>query len=46
VGISKLNKQQTSSFDVFLDGNAGLGKNSMTTVTLSVGQTLYFGKKK
>ena len=45
-GISKLNKQQTSSFDVFIDGNVGLGKNSMTTVTLSVGQTIYFGKKK
>ncbi len=46
VGISVQNKNQTSSFDVFLDGSAGLTKNSLTTVGLSIGKSIYFGKRK
>ncbi len=46
VGVSVINKTQTSSFDVFLDVNAGLIKGSLTTYGLSIGKTLYFGKRK
>jgi hypothetical protein len=46
VGISKINKNQTSSLDIFLDGNAGLTKGSLTTIGLSIGKSIYFGKRK
>lgn len=46
VGISKLNKKRTSSFDLFFDINAGLSKGSITTFGISVGKTIYFGKRK
>ncbi len=46
VGISLMNKNRTSSFDSFLDVNQGLKKGSINTWGLSVGTTLYFGKRK
>jgi tetratricopeptide (TPR) repeat protein len=46
LGLSKMNKKRSSSFDVFLDINPGLLKGSATTITLSVGQSIYFGRRK
>jgi tetratricopeptide (TPR) repeat protein len=46
VGISIMNKKRTSSFDTFLDVNQGLKKGSINTWGLSVGTSLYFGKRK
>lgn len=46
LGISVKSKNQTSSFDVFIDGYSGLQKNSITSVGLSIGKSLYFGKRK
>jgi hypothetical protein len=45
-GISIRNKNQTSSFDIFLDGYTGLTTNSLTTIGLSIGKSIYFGKRK
>lgn len=46
LGVSIRNKAQTSSFDIFLDGYQGLAKHSLTTIGMSIGKTLYFGKRK
>ncbi|MFH1320095.1 MAG: hypothetical protein ABII90_05505 [Bacteroidota bacterium] len=46
VGFSKMNKNLTSSFDVFLDVNKGLAEGSPTTFGVSVGTSIYFGKRK
>lgn len=46
VGISIMNKKRTSSFDTFLDVNQGFKKGSINTWGLSVGTSLYFGKRK
>jgi tetratricopeptide (TPR) repeat protein len=46
VGISKIGKDQASSVDVFLDGTVSIAKSSVTTVSLSIGKSLYFGKRK
>ncbi len=46
VGISALNKKKTSSFDFFIDVNKGLKKNSLTSFSISIGKSIYFGKRK
>jgi hypothetical protein len=46
LGVSIRNRAQTSSFDIFLDGYQGLAKHSLTTLGMSIGKTLYFGKRK
>lgn len=46
VGLSFMNKNRTSSLDIFLDGKMPLTKGGVTTVGLSVGQSIYFGKRK
>lgn len=46
VGISIMNKNRTSSFDLFLDVNNGLKKEALTSFSLSVGKGIYFGKRK
>ncbi len=46
VGFSKMNKAQTTSYDIFLDVNKGLATGSLTTFGLSIGTSFYFGKRK
>jgi len=46
VGVSKMNKAQTSSFDVFVDMNKGFKKDALTTFCFSIGTSKYFGKRK
>lgn len=46
VGVSRMNKKHTSSTDVFIDVSTGVVKGSVTTYGLSIGQSLYFGKRK
>jgi hypothetical protein len=46
VGFSKMNINRTSSFDIFLDVNYGLAKGALTSFGLSVGKSIYFGKRK
>jgi hypothetical protein len=46
VGLSFMNKNHSSSFDIFLDGKVPFNKGYSTTVGLSVGQSIYFGKRK
>jgi hypothetical protein len=46
VGLSFMNKNRTSSLDIFLDGRMPLTKGGVTTVGISVGQSIYFGKRK
>lgn len=46
VGFSKMNINRTSSFDIFLDVNYGLAKEALTSFGLSVGKSIYFGKRK
>lgn len=46
LGISKLSKKKTSSFDVFFDISPGLMKNSITTYCVSIGKSFYFGRRK
>ena len=46
VGLSFMNKKNTSSFDIFLDGKVPLKKGYSTTVGLSIGQSIYFGNRK
>ncbi|MDO9340508.1 MAG: hypothetical protein Q7T72_08285 [Bacteroidales bacterium] len=46
LGLSKMNKNRTSSFDYFLDVNYGLGKGALTSFGLSIGKSIYFGKRK
>jgi tetratricopeptide (TPR) repeat protein len=46
VGLSFMNKKKTSSFDIFLDGKLPLTKGAVTVVGLSIGQSIYFGKRK
>jgi len=46
VGISKMNKNRTASFDVFLDMNKGLKKDALTTYCFSIGTSKYFGNRK
>ena len=46
IGLSFLNKKKTASFDVFLDGNAGLNKGAPTLINMSIGRSVYFGKRR
>jgi tetratricopeptide (TPR) repeat protein len=46
VGLSFMNKNRTSSLDIFLDGRMPITKGGVTTVGLSIGQSIYFGKRK
>lgn len=46
VGYSKMNKNRTSSIDIFLDVNKGLGEGSLSTWGLSIGKSFYFGQRK
>ena len=45
-GLSLMNKKRTASYDIFLDGNLGLAKGAMKTFNMSVGRSMYFGKRK
>jgi tetratricopeptide (TPR) repeat protein len=45
VGLSFMNKNRTSSLDIFLDGRLPITKGGVTSVGLSVGQSIYFGKR-
>lgn len=45
-GVSIMNKKRTSSFDTFLDVNQGLKKEAINTWGISVGTSLYFGRRK
>ncbi len=46
VGLSFMNAKRTASYDVFLDGNMGLTKGATRTIYMSIGRSLYFGKRK
>lgn len=46
VGLSLMNKKRTASYDIFLDGNMGLAKGAIKTFNMSVGRSMYFGKRK
>jgi len=46
VGISFMNEKRTSSYDLFMDGNMGFKKQTPTVINLSIGKSLYFGKRK
>jgi tetratricopeptide (TPR) repeat protein len=46
VGVSLMNKTHTASYDIFLDGNAPITKGYPTNITLSIGRSIYFGKRK
>lgn len=45
-GISTMNKKKTSSLDFFVDVINGVKKESVNTVMISIGHTLYFGRRK
>jgi tetratricopeptide (TPR) repeat protein len=45
-GLSIMNRNRTSSFDLFVDVNYGLKKGDLSTFGLSVGKGIYFGKRK
>jgi len=46
VGLSFMNKKHTGSIDIFFDGNESLSKSMPSTITLSIGRSVYFGKRK
>ena len=46
VGLSLMNSKHTASYDIFVDGNAPLTKGNPTTFTISIGRSIYFGKRK
>jgi hypothetical protein len=46
LGLSFMNKNHSSSFDIFIDGKVPFNKGYSTTMGLSVGQSIYFGKRK
>ena len=46
VGLSFMNKNKTSSLDIFLDGKTPLSKGYPTMMGLSIGQSFYFGNRK
>lgn len=45
-GISKMNKNKSSSIDLFADVNQGLKKDSFGTWGFSIGTSYYFGRRK
>jgi tetratricopeptide (TPR) repeat protein len=46
VGLSIMNKKGTTSLDIFLDGKMPLSKGQPTVMGLSIGESVYFGKRK
>jgi hypothetical protein len=46
LGPSIMNKSKTASWDIFLDCQRSLAKDGITTIGLSVGRSIYFGKRK
>lgn len=46
LGPSIMNKSGTASWDIFIDGQRSLSKNGVTTMGLSIGRSIYFGKRK
>jgi len=46
VGPSIMNKKGTASLDIFLDGKMPLKKGYPTVMGISVGESIYFGKRK
>jgi tetratricopeptide (TPR) repeat protein len=46
VGISIMNKKGTTSLDIFLDGKMPLKSGYATVMGLSIGESVYFGKRK
>ena len=46
VGLSFMNKKKTASYDIFLDGNRGMKKPNPTVIHMSLGRSIYFGKRK
>jgi hypothetical protein len=46
MGPSFMNKKGTASIDIFLDGKIPLKKGVSTQMGLSVGRSIYFGKRK
>jgi hypothetical protein len=46
MGPSFMNKKGTASFDIFLDGKIPLKKGVSTQMGLSIGRSIYFGKRK
>lgn len=46
VGLSFMNKKRSASYDIFIDGNKGFNKIAPTIINLSIGRSIYFGKRK
>lgn len=46
VGLSFLNKKKTFSYDIFIDGSQPLVKDGVNSISISVGRSFYFGKRK
>jgi len=46
VGLSFMNKKKTASYDIFLDGNKGFKNTDPTIISMSMGKSIYFGKRK
>jgi|WetSurMetagenome_2_1015567.scaffolds.fasta_scaffold00299_20 hypothetical protein len=46
LGPSIMNKSGTASWDIFIDGQRSLSKDGITTMGLSIGRSIYFGKRK
>ena len=45
-GYSIMNRERTSSLDIFLDSSILLSKGTQTIISLSIGKSMYFGKRK
>jgi hypothetical protein len=46
VGLSFMNKKRSASYDIFLDGNKGFKNTDPTIIGMSLGRSVYFGKRK
>lgn len=46
VGLSFMNKKRSASYDIFLDGNKGFRNTDPTIISVSLGRSIYFGKRK
>jgi tetratricopeptide (TPR) repeat protein len=46
VGLSIMNKKGTTSLDIFLDGKMPLKSGYATVMGISIGESVYFGKRK
>jgi len=45
-GLSFMNKKHTASYDIFIDSNKGFNEAAPTIINLSIGRSIYFGKRK